>query len=77
MSVILMSRLRAARQAKNLAESMSSDPAVRQRARLRALGEVMRRERQVRHPQLAEVVYLDTRIFELRKSLRRRRRDAQ
>lgn len=72
MTVIYLAKVRAARTALNLAESMSSDPVLRAAARARALGQVMRREQRLKQPQLAEVVFLDTRMAELRKSLRRR-----
>jgi hypothetical protein len=62
MSVIYLPKVRAARAALNLAESLSSDPVLRAAARARALGEVMRRERLARQPQLAEVVVLPTRL---------------
>lgn len=61
MSVILLDNLRAARAARNLAESMSSDPGARQRARVRAMNAVMRRERLLKNPQPAEVVVLPLR----------------
>lgn len=73
MSVILITNWRAARQARNLAEALSSDPRISEPARARSLAEVMRREKRARNPVPAEVIYLDTRLYELRASLRRSR----
>jgi alcohol dehydrogenase class IV len=64
MGVIQIARVRAARQARNLAEAMSSDPSVRARARTRAIAEINRREQRLKQPrQLAEVVVLPTARF--------------
>jgi hypothetical protein len=63
MGVILMANVRAARTAKNLAESLSSDPMVRRMARQRAIAELNRREKRLKEPrQLAEVVVLRPRM---------------
>jgi hypothetical protein len=74
MSVIYLANVRAARAARNLAESLSSDPMVRYAARVRAIAAIARREQRWMNPQPAEVIYLDTRIAELRASLRRSNR---
>jgi hypothetical protein len=65
MSVIYLANVRAARAARNLAESLSSDPAVRRAARVRAIAAINKREQRWKNPQPAEVIYLDTRIAEL------------
>jgi len=62
MSVILIANWRAARSAQLLADAISPDPAVRDRARVRYLAEVVRREKRLQGlRQPAEVVVLDTR----------------
>jgi hypothetical protein len=59
MSVVLIAHWRAARQASNLAEALSSDLQVRAAARVRAMAEVTRREQRARNPVPAPVVLLD------------------
>jgi hypothetical protein len=64
MGVVHIAKVRAARQAQNLAESLSSDPVVRARARARAIAEINRREQRRLQPrQPAEVVVLPTARF--------------
>jgi hypothetical protein len=65
MSVIYLQNVLDARAARNLAESMSSDPQVRAMARMRARAEVKRRENRRKEraqQEPAEVVVLATRL---------------
>jgi hypothetical protein len=64
--IISISKWRAMRQAVNLAETMSSDPMIRARARIRSMKEVARREQREKNPVPAQVVQLDTRSYEVR-----------
>jgi hypothetical protein len=70
MSVVLITNWIAARAARYMAESMSSDPAIRAAARARAIAAVNRREQRAKRPYLAEVVQLDTRRTAPRRPVR-------
>jgi hypothetical protein len=75
--IILITNWRAARRARDLAEATSPDPLVRARARIRSLQEVVRREQRAVSPVPAEVLQLDTRVYESRLRARVRAEKAE
>jgi hypothetical protein len=64
--IIRLADWRAMRRAQELRDALSSDPLVRNQARIRSLRAMVDAEQRARFPTLAPVVWLDTGKFEAR-----------
>lgn len=64
--IIRLADWRAMRRAQDLRDALSSDPLVRNQARIRSLRAMVEAERRARFPAPAPVVWLDTSRYEAR-----------